>query len=403
MTDFVQTVDCGSGKDLYIGASNNIFIKTVTINNAADAVEGKVTVKFPDFDAGLTDESKITTKEYSIGYAESISADDLTTKLKADTSLSEALTTVISVVQDIINEALVAGGAQSGAVTVTADHIKFLYFGSVEDWTTYDELPDNADAETKAAALAKALTSVEANGTAYITFDITDALGEAVQEAIANAGTTWAAYDSWALTGTLSWNANLTGAVKYVKSSNKYTTSEALSITTDYTVLATAIEVAGASTSGTKLTLARYDGTGVGGTKTGAAAMLTSNQLSEADALPSPNPLSFKADSTKGLMIKKDALKVGDLAAGTYRISVKWYSNSDEASKISEGKARKLEFTVGTTTDTQMVNLVGETGKTQGDMDDYVKTFTLTEAASVYIGASNEVYIKNIILEKASD
>ena len=89
-------------------------------------------------------------------------------------------------------------------------------------------------------------------------------------------------------------------------------------------------------------------------------------------------------------MIKKDALKVGSLDAGDYELTIKAYQNSTSD--------RNLEVTIGAsgTTETKAA------GIEKADFE-YTKKFTASAATDIYIGASNELYIKEIILKKAEE
>ena len=150
--DLVHAVDYTSeAKDLYLVAGNNVYIKSIAIEDAADVTENTVSVFIPNFDDGSLEE---TGKTVSIGYADSISSSDLITALKADTSLADTFAQVLTFVQAEVNEDLVAGGAESGAVTVTADLIDYWFFAKA-DWSKIideDESNDPTPVTTIAAA-----------------------------------------------------------------------------------------------------------------------------------------------------------------------------------------------------------------------------------------------------------
>ena len=395
--DVDETFDFTSAKkDLYIVAGNNIYIKSIEISDKADAVEKSVTVKFPDMESGLSDETKITSTDYPIGYASSISADDLSAKLKADTTKAELMSTIINMAQSSVNETLTEGGAAEGAVTVTAEHVNFFYFATAEAWTAYDDAYSNGgnDSEIE-SAMANALSSIDGGATVYVSFGLSEALWSALDAAIANAGATWAAYDTITLTGTAVTSLETPNAIKYVKTevtpstdpkTYTYPCTAVSSITSDYTVLATDASVSGGS-SHVSLTLSKYSGTGVGSSKVGSATMPTET-TDENPASSSPSAIAFKADSTKGLMIKKDALKF-TLPAGTYNVVVNFYQNSTSD--------RNLEVTFGDsgTTETKAA------GTAKGDVSYEKELVTAESDMNVYIGASNELYIKSIVIKKA--
>ena len=391
--DIDETFDFTSAKkDIYIVAGNNIYIKSIEISDKAEAVEKSVTVKFPDMDSGLSDETKITSTDYSIGYASSISADDLSAKLKADTTKAELMSTIINMAQSSVNATLTEGGAAEGAVTVTAEHVNFFYFATAEAWTAYDDAYSNGgnDSEIE-SAMANALSSIDGGATVYVSFGLSDALWSALDTAIANAGATWADYDTITLTGTAVTSLETPNAIKYKKETsgetNTYPCTAVSSITSDYTVLATDASVSGGS-SHVSLTLSKYSGTGVGSSKVGSATMPTETTDENPASSSSPSAIAFKADSTKGLMIKKDALKF-TLPAGTYNVVVNFYQNSTGE--------RNLEVTFGDsgTTETKAA------GTTKGDVSYEKESVTAESDMNVYIGASNELYIKSIVIKKA--
>ena len=145
-------------------------------------------------------------------------------------------------------------------------------------------------------------------------------------------------------------------------------------------VISSDITIAGAS--GNLQLTASATGTGVGTTKM------------------STTPSSYQYVANKGLLIKKDALKIAGVK-GSVKLTIEWYCNSDEASK-QESERRVLEVTVGADgeTKTQAVNMVGTTGKTQGKMDDFALDVAGGEnGVDIYIGASNELYIQKITIE----
>ncbi|WP_149555037.1 hypothetical protein [Treponema pectinovorum] len=124
------------------------------------------------------------------------------------------------------------------------------------------------------------------------------------------------------------------------------------------------------------LTLSK-NGTGIGATKAS-----------------DPNFTTFFYDSKKGLLIKRDALKIADVK-GKVKLTVGWFMNS----KKPAGD-RKLEVTIGDTGTTEETQTVDTTSKA-AKMPDYVVTVDAQNGTNIYIGASNEVYIQSIKIEKA--
>ena len=333
MTDFEKDIALDSATDLYIGASDNIFIKTVTLTSV-DSVSATKVTGIEVTGTGVTDDA---------------------VSLQTGDTLELGVTVTPATADD---------------KTVT--------------WSSSDSAKVSVDKDGKITAVAATTTPVTITATAK------DGSGKTgTVKVTVVAAKTYNAYESWTLTGTQSWNTGLTGAVKYVKNNNKYDiTVGQTEITSDYTILKDNVEVTGASSSSTKLVVSNYAGTDVSttGNKVGSSAAIPDASATGQDK--APTAISYKIDNEKGLMIKNDALKVGSLAAGDYELTVKAYQNSKTD--------RNLEVTIGAsgTTETKAA------GTTQGDFE-YTKKFTASAATDIYIGASNEIYIKEIILKKA--
>lgn len=388
MTPYTQTISAGNGTDLYIGASNNIFIKTITLEDASDAVESNVSVIIPDLEKGLDEGAVTTTKTYSIGYDSSISAEDLTEKLLADTTLTNTLNTIIEEFQASINEALTAGGAASGAVTVTSSDINFIYFASVEDWKAFDVAEEDSAVET---AKAKALNSIDKEATVYVTVEPTEALMTKVAAKIASVGAT-ATADSWNLTGTNITALTVNGytyAATTEGSSTDYTYTTASAISSNATILASDATLEGSNTT-LNLTISKYSGTGKGTTKAGVT---TAPNFTETTNNKPGNSISWKADSSKGLLLKRDGLKIEGVK-GSVTLTVKWYMNSKKSAND-----RYLEVTVG---DNECIRTgTSDTSTAAADMDDFVLNIDGgVDGVDIYIGASNEIYIKAIEIKE---
>ena len=169
--DFETLINGGAGADFYIVATNHVFIRSITLTDAADAAEGKVTVKIPSFETGFAVESNITSRDYTIGYATSISAGDLTRKVKADENLADLMVGLLAKVQADVNEALTDGGAEADSVKATSDDIDFLYYESAEAWDDDSEEP---------------LSTIPAGATVYLNYEILPALWTRVENKIAS-------------------------------------------------------------------------------------------------------------------------------------------------------------------------------------------------------------------------
>ncbi|MDE6350226.1 MAG: Ig-like domain-containing protein, partial [Treponemataceae bacterium] len=97
----------------------------------------------------------------------------------------------------------------------------------------------------------------------------------------------------------------------------------------------------------------------------------------------------YKYDDAKGLCIKGAAFKI-DGIKGAVTATIQWYLNSS--------KARNLEVTVG-------VNgkpAVTSSGTTTGDKDPYTVNFDGGDGTTLYIGASDELFIKSITIKPQS-
>ncbi|MDE6773744.1 MAG: Ig-like domain-containing protein [Treponemataceae bacterium] len=98
---------------------------------------------------------------------------------------------------------------------------------------------------------------------------------------------------------------------------------------------------------------------------------------------------AYRYDSDAGLCIKKDALKIENIK-GLVEVVIEWYFNGSSN--------RDLEVTIGN----------GETKKKTVSSDDKGKTFVYTDTfdggdgTTLYIGASNELYIKSITITPQS-
>ena|GEM_PF-3916090 len=109
-------------------------------------------------------------------------------------------------------------------------------------------------------------------------------------------------------------------------------------------------------------------GTGVGTTKTGTTAN------------------NYKYDSSKGLMIKKDALKISGIT-GDVKLTI--------SGQNSGGSDRNLEVTVGAT------GTVDEYAVSQKSSFEYTATISASNS-TIYIGASNELFIKSITIASST-
>jgi hypothetical protein len=134
------------------------------------------------------------------------------------------------------------------------------------------------------------------------------------------------------------------------------------------------------------LFLVMTNGTGVGITKGSTTKDITRPA----------NGAAYKYNTSNGLCIKRDALKIEGVK-GNVQVTIKWFMNS----KAVAGN-RKLEVTFGDGT-----TIEGDTPDTSAktaDCPDFVEIFDGgSEGKTLYIGASNEVYIKEIIIEAADE
>lgn len=215
--------------------------------------------------------------------------------------------------------------------------------------------------------------------------------------------------DSWDLTGTTVIGKSFDGFIWFKKADKDYRveattdsstvldaklttaiTIDSQSTTYDkvYNTLKEAITFAGNDNKLT-LTLANYQGTGIGKTTVGESAALPS-ATSGTGLESEPKTLNFKAKSDVGLLIKKDALKIAGVK-GKVTLTINWYM----ASAKSAGD-RNLEVTVGS--DGTPVETPCTASK--GDQPAYTVSFDGgDDGKDVFIGASNEILIKSIKIE----
>ena len=379
--DYEQEIDAGSGTDIYIGADNNFWVKELKITEnkasfasatnsdtandlatlglvgtkATSSADGTATVEIKD--------GKVAITSVAAGDAEITVTDknDKTAKISVTVKSSGAVEvgtiTKFTRSAPTASEKTNANNSTStkGSVKVTGDGLTALEYS--KDGTTF------VDAETAGITVAvdgttATVTNLDA-GTYYVRGKASDDY-EASEKLTVGIGNDGAAKttDSWTVADISEFTALTTKAA----------------ITNDITV---------SGANGSLELTASAAGTGVGTSKMGKTAS------------------QYQYVKDKGLLIKKDALKVAGVK-GSVKLTVEWYCNSDESSK-QESERRMLEVTVGAdgTTKTQAVNTVeSNSGKTQGKMND----FTLdvdggTDGVDIYIGSSNEVYIQKIIVE----
>ena len=209
--------------------------------------------------------------------------------------------------------------------------------------------------------------------------------------------------DSWTLTDTAIAGKSFTGflywkegdgayrvgagtTIPEVKSAADITVDTATKTDKVYFILSEGMKLPG-SEGNLSLELSNYEGTGVGTTKVSSAALPTATNGTPLTS--EPKAISYKAHSESGLLIKKDALKIAGVK-GSVKLTVNWLLASAKSAND-----RYLEVTVGD----------GETVRTgcstEKDQDPYVVNIDAGEnGKDVYIGASNEVYIKSIKIEK---
>ncbi|MBD5447371.1 MAG: hypothetical protein HDR32_06445 [Treponema sp.] len=98
---------------------------------------------------------------------------------------------------------------------------------------------------------------------------------------------------------------------------------------------------------------------------------------------------AYRYDSDAGLCIKKDALKI-DNVKGAVKVTIQWYFNGSSD--------RNLEVTVGNGETKKATAVVADKGMSF----DYTDTFDGGDGTTLYIGASNELYIKSITITPQS-
>lgn len=154
MTPFETTVSYTESTDLYIGGTDNIFIKNVKVENAAEAVT-TVTLKIPDAQGNYADGQTLT---FEMGNAK-LSATALNTAIKESTEEAVQATVGIAVnaLQTMTNEEL-----GDKTFTVTKAHLDFIF----------------AESEAKLDA-EECLTEITGGSTVYVSFEPNDAYKEA--------------------------------------------------------------------------------------------------------------------------------------------------------------------------------------------------------------------------------
>ena len=107
---------------------------------------------------------------------------------------------------------------------------------------------------------------------------------------------------------------------------------------------------------------------------------------------------SYSDGSTDGLRIKSDALKITNVK-GKVALKIEWSCISGKAAG-----ERNLEVTVGDDGTTDSVGIAATTGGSGNvAMPSYEREFDAKSGTNIYIGASNNVFIKKITITKQAD
>lgn len=379
--DYEQEIDAGSGTDIYIGADNNFWVKGL-----------KITENKASFNSATN--SDTTNDLVTLGLVGTKVESSADTIAKAE--IKDGKIAITSVAAGDAEITVTDKNDKTAKIPVTVKSSGEVEVGTIARFTrsaptASEKTNANASAGTKGSVkvTGDGLTALEysQDGTNFVDA-ATAGITVAVDGAIAtvtnlDAGTYYvrgAASEDYEASAALTVGIGNDGAAKTTDSWAVADISQFTALTTKGTISAD-ITVSGANGS-LELT-ASAAGTGIGTSKMGKTAS------------------SYQYIKDKGLLIKKDALKVAGVK-GSVKLTVEWYCNSDESSKeVTE--RRMLEVTVGANgaTKTQAVNTIeSNSGKTQGKMDD----FTLdvdggTDGVDIYIGSSNEVYIQKIIVE----
>lgn len=355
MTNVFKEFDAGTGTNIYIGASNNIFIKSITIAKQAGAFTAST---------NNTTANDVVTLGLA-GISVSSSADTVATAALSDGKVAitsvGAGEAVITVEDANGKKATIAvtvassGDITLGAITkyVVAAPAKDTDFAVEElkltakvagleykaaDATDYTTIAKDAEATLEAGSYAIRFAAVEGAYAASADTSFTAAVAPAGGETTE---------DSWTLTGSANGILGVTSS-----SSTTLTSNQTLQ-----------------GTSGALTLLASATGTGVGTSK--------------------KNAPSYKYVSAKGLCIKNAALEIAGVT-GAVTLTINFYQNSTSD--------RNLEVTVGSDGTTESISA----GTTQGDCTPYTVSFTGNNTP-IYIGASNELYIKSIVIAKKAE
>ena len=370
MTDIVKEISAGNGTNIYIGASNNVFIKKITITKQAGSFDvstnsdtvndlatlGLVGTKVESSDTAV---ATVALADGKIAIT-SVSAGDATITV---TNKDEKTATIAATVRS-------SGEIAVGTITkftrdsLTASVTKKATSETAKDGeatVTYDGLTDleySLDNETFASAEGTGVTASASDDRKTVTVTGLPAGTYYVRAAASDdyeataAATVTVSYEGIVKT-TDAWT------LKGLTELGEFTIpSSAGSITADY-------DLAGDSGN---LNLTFCTSSGVGKTKGGA----------------------FFKKHDLGTIIKKDALKIAGVK-GSVKLTIKWGVTS-----LKNSSDRNLEVTVGATGTTTEIPIATGT-KAQ---DDYVLDVEGgTDGVDIYIGASNELFIDTITIE----
>jgi|GEM_PF-2545462 len=389
MTSIVKEINAGGGTNIYIGASNNVFINKITIaeNNAVFAAQ-----------------------------TNSDTANNLSTLGLIGTSVTSSDTTVAT--GAIADGKIAISSVSSGEATLTVTDanektatIAVTVAGSGEITATITKFTRTAPS---AEVTKKASSATAADGEGTVTWDgLTDL-------EYSTDGETFVSATDAGLTvtveGTAATVTGLPAGTYYVrgKASDAYEATESVKVTVSYEGIA--------KTTGS-FDLLSSDLLGIGSTKIQTNADInfsaTSGNLTltvaPTEVGTTVGTLAVQYVEGKGTLIKRDAMKIAGVK-GSVKMTIEWYCNSadvDSSDTSSSGYAwkstrRALEVTIddGTTVSTKVVDVNGGTEEApskkaaQGKQPNYELDFDALAAGSIiYIGASNEVYLQSITIK----
>mgnify|MGYP002852375788 CR=1 FL=1 len=409
MTSIVKEINAGGGTNIYIGASNNVFINKITIaeNNAVFAAQtnsvtandlstlGLVGTSVTSSDTTVATvaiaDGKIAISSVSSGEATLTVTDakEKTATIAVTVAGSGEITATITKFTRSAPDATVTAKASSataadGEGTVTWDGLTDLEY-STDDETFVSATDAGLTVTVDEAGTTATITELAAGeyyvrGSASTAYEATESVKVTVSyEGIAK--TT----DSWDLTKATVEKFTVNAYTPTKVSDTNYTYTAATALSTTAAILAEDYVYAGAN-GNLNLTLSKYSGTGVGDSK---ADVSTAPDWTATENNKPGNSVQWKTHNS-GLIIKRDGIKISGVKG-----SVKLTVTFGITSKKDENN-RYLEVTVGADgTPVKTSNPVQSTDATTYSVD----IEGGAEGVDVYIGASNELYLQSITIE----